>query len=65
VILPDLNAGCSMADMARPDDVYKAWDALHAAGIDFREFLEMQLDLARKRATGVTPASGAAAGSAR
>jgi D-alanine-D-alanine ligase len=38
---------------------------LHAAGMDFRQFLEMQLDLARKRATGVTPASGAAAGSAR
>jgi len=34
VILPNLAAGCSMADMARPDDVYKAWDALQRAGID-------------------------------
>ncbi|MGI8554571.1 MAG: quinolinate synthase NadA [Dehalococcoidia bacterium] len=34
VILPNLAAGCSMADMARPDDVYKAWDALARAGID-------------------------------
>jgi quinolinate synthase len=33
VILPNLAAGCSMADMAQPDDVYKAWDALQAAGI--------------------------------
>jgi quinolinate synthase len=28
VILPDLNAGCSMADMANLDDVEEAWDAL-------------------------------------
>jgi quinolinate synthase len=34
VILPNLAAGCSMADMAAPNDVYKAWDALKAAGID-------------------------------
>src|SRR6266568_3892799 len=34
VILPNLAAGCSMADMAQPDDVYKAWDALQRAGID-------------------------------
>jgi len=34
VILPNLAAGCSMADMARPDDVYKAWNALRDAGID-------------------------------
>jgi len=34
VILPNLAAGCSMADMARPDDVYKAWDALRNVGID-------------------------------
>jgi len=29
VILPDLSAGCSMADMADYDDVLDAWDALH------------------------------------
>ncbi|MCU1353788.1 MAG: quinolinate synthetase [Acidimicrobiales bacterium] len=28
VILPDLNAGCSMADMADIDEVSEAWDAL-------------------------------------
>jgi quinolinate synthase len=28
VILPNLAAGCSMADMADPDDVIDAWDAL-------------------------------------
>ncbi len=28
VILPDLNAGCSMADMADLDSVEEAWDAL-------------------------------------
>ncbi|MBA2283546.1 MAG: quinolinate synthase NadA [Actinomycetota bacterium] len=28
VILPDLNAGCSMADMADIDDVEEAWEAL-------------------------------------
>ena len=28
VILPNLAAGCSMADMAQPDDVYDAWDDL-------------------------------------
>ena len=28
VILPDLNAGCSMADMARLDDVEQIWDEL-------------------------------------
>ena len=33
VILPDLNAGCSMADMADLDSVEEAWDAL-AAVID-------------------------------
>jgi quinolinate synthase len=30
VILPDLNAGCSMADMADLDQVEEAWDALGA-----------------------------------
>jgi quinolinate synthase len=33
VILPNMSAGCSMADMADPDDVYAAWDELQAAGI--------------------------------
>ncbi len=30
VVLPDLNAGCSMADMADLDEVTEAWDALAA-----------------------------------
>jgi len=35
VILPDLNAGCSMADMADLDEVEEAWDAIAAvADID-------------------------------
>ena len=33
VILPDLAAGCSMADMARLTQVELAWEALEAAGI--------------------------------
>ena len=33
VILPDLAAGCSMADMARLQQVEAAWDALAAAGV--------------------------------
>ena len=33
MILPDLAAGCSMADMARIDQVEDAWDALIEAGI--------------------------------
>jgi quinolinate synthase len=33
VILPDLAAGCSMADMARLAQVEAAWDAMAAAGI--------------------------------
>lgn len=31
VILPDLSAGCSMADMAQHDDTVEAWDAIHAS----------------------------------
>ncbi|MFM7052935.1 MAG: quinolinate synthase NadA [Planctomycetota bacterium] len=31
VILPDLSAGCSMADMAAYDDTVDAWEAIHAA----------------------------------
>lgn len=34
VILPNMEAGCSMADMAKPDDVEAAWSALAALGID-------------------------------
>jgi quinolinate synthase len=30
VILPDLSAGCSMADMAAHEDVVDAWDEIHA-----------------------------------
>jgi len=30
VILPDLSAGCSMADMADYDDAVEAWDSIHA-----------------------------------
>ena len=33
VILPDLAAGCSMADMARIAQVEDAWDALTEAGV--------------------------------
>src|SRR6476619_4564585 len=33
VVLPDLAAGCSMADMARLGQVEAAWDALTEAGI--------------------------------
>ncbi len=33
VILPDLAAGCSMADMARINQVENAWDAMIEAGI--------------------------------
>jgi len=30
VILPDLSAGCSMADMAAWDEVVEAWESIHA-----------------------------------
>ena len=33
VILPDLAAGCSMADMANSEQVVQCWDALTAAGV--------------------------------
>ncbi len=33
VVLPNMSAGCSMADMADPEDVYACWDELRAAGI--------------------------------
>ncbi len=34
VILPNLEAGCSMADMAKPEDVEAAWNMLTQLGID-------------------------------
>jgi len=34
VILPNMAAGCSLADMARPDDVYACWQELTEAGIE-------------------------------
>ena len=37
VVLPNMSAGCSMADMADPDDVYACWDELQAAGAFRRE----------------------------
>jgi quinolinate synthase len=33
VVLPDLAAGCSMADMARHQQVVEAWDVLEDAGV--------------------------------
>src|SRR3984957_5514988 len=33
VILPDMNAGCSMADMAEISQVEDCWDALERAGV--------------------------------
>lgn len=33
VVLPDMGAGCSMADMADVVDVEEAWDTLHAMGV--------------------------------
>ena len=34
VILPNLEAGCSMADMAKADDVEACWTSLHELGIE-------------------------------
>ena len=33
VMLPNMAAGCSMADMADPEDVYACWEELEEAGI--------------------------------
>jgi quinolinate synthase len=33
VVLPNMAAGCSMADMADPEDVYAAWEELEEAGV--------------------------------
>lgn len=34
VILPNMEAGCSMADMAKPEDVEAAWATLASLGVD-------------------------------
>jgi quinolinate synthase len=39
VILPDLNAGCSMADMAEIGQVEDCWDSLMAAGLKADEIV--------------------------
>jgi quinolinate synthase len=36
VVLPNMAAGCSMADMADPEDVYACWEELEEAGIAAR-----------------------------
>jgi quinolinate synthase len=41
VILPDLNAGCSMADMAEIGQVEACWDTLLAAGIQPGDILPL------------------------
>ena len=41
VILPDLNAGCSMADMAEIGQVEECWDNLMRAGLDETEILPL------------------------
>jgi quinolinate synthase len=41
VILPDLNAGCSMADMAEIGQVEACWDTLLDAGIDPGDILPL------------------------
>jgi quinolinate synthase len=41
VILPDLNAGCSMADMAEIGQVEDCWDTLMASGISPDEILPL------------------------
>jgi quinolinate synthase len=38
VLLPDLGAGCSMADMAKLEDVEDAWAAIHEAHRDVEGF---------------------------
>ena len=38
VILPDMGAGCSMADMAKTEDVEDAWATLHEACAGVPEF---------------------------
>ncbi len=43
VILPDLGAGCSMADMANLDDVQDAWTAIHEACREIPNFKLMPI----------------------
>ena len=52
VILPDLNAGCSMADMADIDEVEEAWEAL-AAVIDIERLVPITYMNSLGRAEGV------------
>jgi quinolinate synthase len=39
VILPDLNAGCSMADMAEIGQVEDCWESLEQAGLDLDQIM--------------------------
>jgi quinolinate synthase len=39
VILPDLNAGCSMADMAEIGQVEDCWESLERAGLDLDQIM--------------------------
>ncbi|HEY0786942.1 MAG TPA: quinolinate synthase NadA, partial [Acidobacteriaceae bacterium] len=41
VILPDLNAGCSMADMAEIGQVEDCWDSLMASGLSPDQILPL------------------------
>jgi quinolinate synthase len=41
VILPDLNAGCSMADMAEIGQVEDCWESLERAGLDPGEIMPL------------------------
>jgi quinolinate synthase len=44
VILPDLSAGCSMADMAEYDDVVEAWEILSEVNAESDEATERRSD---------------------
>jgi quinolinate synthase len=48
VMLPDLSAGCSMADMADYDDTVECWETLHAA----HDGSKSTASRSRKRASG-------------
>jgi quinolinate synthase len=41
VILPDLNAGCSMADMAEIGQVEDCWESLESAGLDVDQLMPL------------------------
>ena len=49
VVLPNMAAGCSMADMADPEDVYACWEELEEAGIAVAEEIEGIPDLVKER----------------